>query len=538
MIKFFMYLCFFCKIGNWIKNAWNKVVNALKEVADFVTDLAEKVITFIFDKVLGPVIEAVIEPIISTTLTKFSEILKSIVSAAMPIVEKFMIDIAEPIFNLIISVLNAIWTPINFAIFTGALKLMDLLENVFDIFAGIADVTYNGNKDFLLSVFFRNNVINRVFWSVTVIALAILAIFTIIAIIKNMGNLEAKQTNGQILGMSLKAMLALFLIPFLSLILLNLSSVVLRKTSEIVTLTQSGESSASLGTLTFLTFTMDAARDDEYNHGATLTDELRAPYLSGKKDYALDGMNDFAIEKINYFLAFVVCAVMIFIIVLCALVFVVKIFEVLILYITSPFFVATAVLDGGVKFKEWCKMFIAKILGGFGMVIVMKLFFIISPIVMSDRVVFSDSALINMLVKALFLIGGLWAAYKSGNLIIQIVNINAAYQEAGLSSEIATRAVRAGIKYGTVAVKAVASGGATLAMDAKNLALDAGKYIGNMVLKGEDEDSNSGKSSKNGSNAFRGGDNTSNSLKNDFTGNIGNKSGLGSKPSIGNISKK
>ena len=49
-------------------------------------------------------------------------------------------------------------------------------------------------------------------------------------------------------------------------------------------------------------------------------------------------------------------------------------------------------------------------------------------------------------------------------------------------------------------------------MDAKNLALDAGKSIGNMVLKGEDEDSNSGKGSKNGSNAFRGGDNMSNSL--------------------------
>lgn len=541
LTKFLIYLCFFCKIGNWIKNAWNKIVDALKEVANFVTDLAEKVITFIFDKVLGPVIEAVIEPVIEAVLTKFSELLKTAVSTIIPLIEKFLIDIAEPIFNLAISVLNAIWTPINFAIFTGALKFMDLLENVFDIFAGISDVTYNESKDFLLNVFFKNNVINRVFWSVTLIALAILVIFTIIAIIKNMSNLDAKQTTGQILGMSCKAMIILFLIPFMSLILLNLSSTVLRKTSEIITLTQSGENSASLGTLTFLTFTMDAARDDEYNGNATLTDELRAPYMSGKKDYAINGMNDFAIEKINYLLAFTVCIVMIFIIVLCAIVFVVKIFEVLILYITSPFFVATTVLDGGAKFKEWAKMFIAKLLGGFGMVIVMKLFFIISPIVMSDKVVFSQNPLANLLTKTLFMIGGLWAAYKSGNLIIQIVNINAAYQEAGLSSEIATRAVRAGIKYGTIAVKAVASGGATLAMDAKNIAIDAAKSAGSMVMNGED--SGAEKKEKKESNAFRGGgeNKASNQLQNriqlgahrdgGMAGKLGNKDGMTGKAS-------
>ena len=532
LTKFLIYLCFFCKIGNWIKDAWNKIVDALKEVADFITDLAEKVLTFIFDKVLGPVIEAVIEPVIEAVLTKFSEILKTVISTMMPLIEKFLIDIAEPIFNLIISVLNAIWTPINFAIFTGALKFIDLLENVFDIFAGISDVTYNGSKDFLLNVFFKNNMINRVFWGVTLIALSILVIFTIIAIIKNMSNLDTKQTTGQILGMSVKAMAILFLIPFMSLILLNLSSTVLRKTSEVITLTQSGENSASLGTLTFLTFTMDAAREEEYNENAMLTDELRAPYMSGQKDYAINGMSDFAIEKINYLLAFTVCIVMTFIIILCAIVFVVKIFEVLILYITSPFFVATTVLDGGAKFKEWCKMFIAKLLGGFGMVIVMKLFFIISPIVMSDKVVFSQSQLANLLTKTLFLIGGLWAAYKSGNLIIQIVNINAAYQEAGLSSEIATRAVRAGIKYGTIAVKAVASGGSTLAMDAKNLAIDAGKSLGGMVLNGENSGAEK-KEEKGSGNAFRGDSgpraNQPKNRTNGITESLGNKEGIGSK---------
>ena len=34
MTKFLIYLCFFCKIGNWIKNAWNKIVDALKEIGN------------------------------------------------------------------------------------------------------------------------------------------------------------------------------------------------------------------------------------------------------------------------------------------------------------------------------------------------------------------------------------------------------------------------------------------------------------------------------------------------------------------------
>ncbi len=543
LTKFLIYLCFFCKIGNWIKNAWNKMVDALKAVADFVTNLAETIITFIFDEVLGPVIEKIIEPVLTEVFSAISEVFKLAVSTVMPVIENVLIEVAEPIFNLIISIINAIWTPLRFAFFTKMLTFMDLLENIFDIFSGVAEVKYNGSKDFLLNVFFKNNTINKVFWAITIVALAILIIFTIIAIIKNMSNLEVKQTNGQILGMALKAMLILFLIPFMSLVLVNLSTTVLRKTSEIVSLTETGESTASMGTMTFLTFTMDAAREDKYNENAELTDELRAPYMSGKKSYAIDGMKDFAIENINYLLAFTVCAVMLFILVLCTLVFVVKIFEVLLLYIASPFFVATIVLDGGVKFKEWAKMFIAKMLGGFGMVIVMKLFFIVAPIVMSDKVVFSGSSLVNLLVKALFLIGGLWSAYKSGNLIMQIININAAYQEAGLSSEVATRAVRAGIKYGTMAVKAVATGGATLAMDAKNVALDVGASLGNAVLKGEDTNKN-GNSAKNENSESK----DSNAFKGDNKGDIksmrDNKSGLSkgsdsSKLSGGNkLSKK
>lgn len=507
LTKFLIYLCFFCKIGNWIKNAWNKMVDALKSVVDFVADLAEEILSFIVDEVIGPVVEKLVEPVLTEIFSVISGLLKETVSWVMPVIEKILLEVAEPIFNLIISVIGAVLTPLKFVYFTGMLKFMDLLEKVFDIFSGVAEIKYNGNEDFLLNVFFKNNIINQVFWAITIVALAILIIFTIITIIKNMSNLEVKQTNGQILGMSLKAMLILFLVPFMSLILINLSTTVLRKTSEIVSITEAGDTNASLGTLTFLTFTMDAARDDEYNENAELTDELRAPYMSGKKNYAIDGMKDFAVEEINYLLAFTVCIVMTFILILCALVFVVKIFEVVLLYITSPFFVATIVLDGGEKFKEWAKMFIAKMLGGFGMVIVMKLFFIICPIVMSDKIVFSSSSLANMLVKALFLIGGLWSAYKSGNLIMQIININAAYQEAGLTSEIATRAVRAGIKYGTMAVKAIATGGATLAMDAKNIALDVGSSAGSAVLKGEDNGKNENSASKEDSNAFRGGSN-------------------------------
>lgn len=508
------------------------MVDLFESIVDFAAELVETALNFIVDKVLGPVIEAVVEPILEFVLTEFSKVMSDAISKIMPIIEKFLIDIAKPIFDLIISVINAIFVPIKYTMFAGILKFIDLLENVFDVFSGITKVTYNKNDDFLINVFFRSNAINRVFWSITILAIAILIVFTIIAIIKNMSNLDSDQTVGQIIGLSLKAMIILFIVPFISLILLNLSSIVLTKTSEIVTVTQSGESTPSLGTLTFLTFTMKLARNDEYNQEATLTDDLRAPYMLGKKDYSINGMGDFAVEKINYFLAFIVCGVMALIIVLCALVFIVKIFEVLILYITSPFFVATMVLDGGVKFKEWCKMFIAKMLGGFGMVIAMKLFFIISPIIMSSKVVFSTNDLTNLLAKSFFLIGGLWAAYKSGNLIIQIININAAYQEAGLSSEFATRAVRAGIKYGTVAVKAIATGGATLAMDAKNIALDAGRSVGEAVVKGED--SGGEKSApQESNNAFRGGSSLNQAQNKNF-GGLNSSSGLESKVSAGN----
>ena len=51
-------------------------------------------------------------------------------------------------------------------------------------------------------------------------------------------------------------------------------------------------------------------------------------------------------------------------------------FEILILFITAPFFSTSFITDEGKRFSNWGKMFITRLLSGFGMVIMVKVFLV------------------------------------------------------------------------------------------------------------------------------------------------------------------
>jgi len=81
----------------------------------------------------------------------------------------------------------------------------------------------------LIEIFIGQNAVSYAFWGITLIAMALCIAFSIVAVIRSMGNLEGKLPLGKTIGGIGKAMLTFLLIPFMVMVTVNLSSVLIRQ---------------------------------------------------------------------------------------------------------------------------------------------------------------------------------------------------------------------------------------------------------------------------------------------------------------------
>ncbi|MBR1598501.1 MAG: hypothetical protein IJ661_06325 [Lachnospiraceae bacterium] len=156
----------------------------------------------------------------------------------------------------------------------------------------------------------------------------------------------------------------------------------------------------SIDRILFLAGTMGtintaAARNDEYNRDPNFYDNIRAPFYYGSKDmYSLsDVKNVFSVSplKMNYVVVYVsgyyIAMEMILVIVTCG----VRIFNLLALYLIAPLAIATMPMDDGAKFKQWTTAFVVQLLSVLGMVIAIRLFLLLVPIIWSPALTIGDT---------------------------------------------------------------------------------------------------------------------------------------------------
>lgn len=410
----------------------------------------------ITDSIYGAIVDPIIESISKVISTALNAVINNVL---MPLLKPFFESLVEPILGIIGEVFLA-WVHIQtYYMYIAVLKVIDVLEYAFNIFGGISKVSVkNGEPDFLLNIFFTNSGISRVFWAITLLAFAVSLIFGIIAVMRSSIDLDGKRPVGKVLGTIAKTGLTFLIVPFFTIFALNMTNAVVKKTNEIMSMSV-GANTPSLGTILFLSTTLEAEErtEEEKSEGQNTTSEktsaeiaeelknnnssgtmvaftegVRSEYYLGQKKYwdAAAVMNDFNILQIKTVLGLFMSLFVALMLIICTFVFITRIFEVLLLYIASPFFVATIPLDDGAKFNEWRNMYIAKLLSGFGMLIGMKLYTIIVPIIMSSDLVLSQINFVNMGLKVLFVVGGAFAIYKSNSLLMQIINANAAFGEA------------------------------------------------------------------------------------------------------------
>lgn len=101
------------------------------------------------------------------------------------------------------------------SILAGLLKVVDYIEQLFNVFAGIEDVKVStgentGVSTSLLDYFLQNETVANVFWVFIIVGVGILGAFTAYAVIRNL--VVMKKTNGKIIGQFFSGLFAFFLV--------------------------------------------------------------------------------------------------------------------------------------------------------------------------------------------------------------------------------------------------------------------------------------------------------------------------------------
>lgn len=422
------------------------------------------------------------------------------------------------LFSIILQGMTILFGAVLQSILMYMLHFVDVFQEFFDVFAGTQAVKYQGNEMYLLDVFLTNDQVKKALIGVTFIGVAICFIFTIYSVTKSMGSyaLEHRNPVSHVMKTALKSCIAFMIVPVMMYFGSQLSSAILVSTENAIIGVTGSDESPKLSTILFLSGTF--GDDDEPN--ASFTTGKRAAYFSGQRSiYKLDdiyvdfamypkldldnildvfqsqaievdvsskaadslsgGSSDpsFSLDELssdvktfpnffeniyNYPLVYL-ASIGVILIMLCAMfVFIRKMIEVIILYITSPLFVATMPLDGGVVFKKWRDMFIGKLLSGFGIVISMNLALMFIPMIMSSSFSFSSNIQMDNILKIIFVVGCMYAAWKSNTTVLEVINPEIAAADRA-SAMMVAGTVKMAANSAKDAAMAAATGGTSLA---------------------------------------------------------------------------
>lgn len=430
----------------------------------FSIDDAKDRITQGLDNTLGSLTSTVfasIQPLVEIFLTKLTELLTK------------RSGIIEKLFYLYIEFTTA-WARLwLYELLLILLRVIDALMNIFGIFAGTNPIIVDKESTILINMLFEDPTILRIFWGIFIFGIALNLIFAIIGVTRAIFSDEKEKSVGQIMGQVGKSFATYAIVPLLVIFSVNLASKVLLKIDDIMVLNADGADLTFGNTLfMILSFGEETSEYEHCSEDPSFRDDARVNFYNNNTLYQRSS-NSSSYFYFSYFKVWGGIILSVYIIVLLALaitMFVTRIFDLILLFIVSPYFAASISLDGGERFADWRKLFIAKLVSGFGLVIMMKLFVgIILPVITNGTIIFSTNTFINAGFMILLLTAGCYAVFKSHNLLMKLIDPQAALAEMG----IAEVAIGAAHEVANI-VKSEASGGA-----ANNMPAGGSKGISN-----------------------------------------------------------
>ena len=305
----------------------------------------------------------------------------------------------------------------------GICYLIDFIKRIFYKLCGLDTVVANGKDVDLVSYLVQSNTIHRVFLTIFLIGVILLTIFLIVALIRVNYQASDRKTRGVIFSKAAQSVLIMLIIPFLLLAGMTLVNTIMASIN--ISMQQYITSGQTLiGGQMLITTGSDAFIGSEAERVA-----IETKFLTGELDYNKLGVvkQYYDISEINFVVGLLGGLVMLVMFVISSVSFIQRIFDIILLYIISPVSASTIPLDDGNRFRVWKDMIISKLLGAYGIILVMNLFFLIMPQV--NRMTFFDNNVQNGLVYILFLIGGAFAVTKANLVISQLTGSQAGGRE-------------------------------------------------------------------------------------------------------------
>ena len=139
--------------------------------------------------------------------------------------------ISDTIMDGIQAILYATIYKLLYYIAVGCCWIVNLLYSMFEIMAGLGKVSYDGDYDYLINIFFSNSTVSKVYWGMALIGLTAGFAFAIAAVIKKLFDTSEKEKRsyGQILTGLFKSALTILCMSLIITMVLNATTLLMQQ---------------------------------------------------------------------------------------------------------------------------------------------------------------------------------------------------------------------------------------------------------------------------------------------------------------------
>lgn len=305
-------------------------------------------------------------------------------------------------------------------------SICDFIREIFYMLGGLETVNIDGNNSDLITYFVSGNTVKNIFLAVSLVGVITLVIFTLISIIRSeYAYGENKKGKGVILENAGKSFIIFLMIPFILLAGITLTNVTMKSLNYAMNpyITEEG-GGTTIGGQMLVTSASNAYIGEEDKA------QTEKSFISGILDYKdINTVKQYYdLKNIDFFVGIIGSIVILVMFAMCAITFIQRLFNIIMLYIISPISTSTIPLDDGARFKLWREMMVSKVLSGYGIILTMNLFFIIMPKL--TAIEFFNDGFQNGIVRILFIIGGSFAVTKANLVISQLTGASAGAAES------------------------------------------------------------------------------------------------------------
>lgn len=304
-----------------------------------------------------------------------------------------------------------------YGITKSLLRLIDGLISCTNKLCGIEPVNIDGTDTDLISYMLRSDTLSNGFRIAAVVGFIVLVFFTIARIIMVIIKEKPDVSPGQVAVKAFKTLLLFFFVPAIMLTLVWALNTLMGVLYEA---TRNG--AGSIGSFLFGAFSQDAEIANQTAYDAI---------VSGAHSY-MD--TDFVWEAINlkdfdFIFSWITGLVLLFTLAIALVQFVDRAISIGVLFLVSPFSIASNILDDGGRFKLWREQVLLKFMSGYGIILYLNIYCLLISLITPTDVVFFDNGFLNGLFKLLIIIGGGYAMQKSSALIGNLLSAGAGSRE-------------------------------------------------------------------------------------------------------------